>query len=70
MNTNKTAYKSYFKWKENVIFDAVGDFCVMCIKLHLEDYFGLKTNVIYNIENYWSSKHDCKYNRYIAAFFN
>ncbi len=63
LNKNKTAYNSYFKWKENVVFDGVygGDLCDMCIKLHLEDYYGFQTNVINNIENYWSSKHDCKY---------
>ena len=46
-----------------MVFDGVygGDLCNMCIKLHLEDYYGFQTNVINNIDNYWSSKHDCKH---------
>ena len=64
LDTNSTAYNSYFKWKKHVnFFDYVVDFqmsiCEMCIFLHLENSNDInKSKRIKDLDKYWSSK-DC-----------
>ena len=59
LDKNATAYNSYFKWKENVVFQnaiAFNPFCQMCIQLHLDDHFGVKKSVLNDLEEFWSEK--------------
>lgn len=60
LSQNKTAYNSYFKWKKYIRFtdNEYKSFCDMCIKLHLEDYFGVKQSVVEDLE--WDSVGNCK----------
>ena len=67
LDSNVTAYNSYFEWKKYVKFPkrkydncCVTEFCDMCIALHLEDYFGIKKSIIHDFGlNHWSVKNDC-----------
>lgn len=63
---NKTAYNSYFKWKKHVNFYKALNpkhtlkynfMCDMCIQLHLEDFFGIKSKIIVGNPH---KKYDCK----------
>lgn len=59
LRRNATAYNSYFKWKQHVVFQKpVGLICSMCIQLHLETHFGIKNGSVNNLGEYWSKK-DC-----------
>ncbi len=62
LDSNKTAFNSYFKWKKYVKFDqpTVGVYCDMCIQLQLEEYFGIQKSIIKNIGKYWNKKTECK----------
>lgn len=64
LDKNRTAYNSYFKWKKHVSFESENNnfppICDMCIRLNLEDYYGIQTNVIENIGEYWSRSRNCK----------
>ncbi len=60
LDTNKTAFNSYFKWKQHVLFDDhVIDYtnfiCEMCIHLHLEAFFGLAAvQGLVDFSKYWN----------------
>lgn len=60
LSQNKTAYNSYFKWKKYIRFtnNEYKSFCDMCIKLHLDDYFGQKKSVVHDLK--WDLEHNCK----------
>jgi hypothetical protein len=63
LDSNKTAYNSYFKWKKFIRFEnkvtSVGHFCEMCIKLNLNYYLGIKENVIKNFKDFWGDDKNC-----------
>jgi hypothetical protein len=63
LSNNKTAYNSYFQWKKHVNFfdydKMFSPVCDVCIKLHLEHYFGVESKVLENIESYTDWK-NCK----------
>lgn len=67
LSKNNTAYNSYFKWKEHVIFPktsyseapSMRVICDMCVYLNLEYYFGIKKSIVKNASNYWSSSLNC-----------
>lgn len=60
LNDNMTAYNDYFKWKENVVFTGkpykFSPICNICIFLHLEDFYGVKKQVITDLNKFWSKK--------------
>lgn len=60
LSKNATAYNSYFKWKKYIQFtnNEYKSFCDMCIKLHLEDYFGIEKSIIKDLA--WEQKRNCK----------
>lgn len=64
LNDNSTAYKSFFAWKKHVkFFDTtiqLPSICEMCIKLHLEDHFGIEKRIFQNLGDYWDKKSQCK----------
>lgn len=59
LSQNATAYNAYFKWKKYIRFtnNEYKSFCDMCIKLHLEDYFGMKTGIVHDLN--WGYKKNC-----------
>lgn len=67
LDRNRTAYNSYFEWKQYVSFNMSesrfsgfpGVFCDMCIKLHMERFTGIQNKVFDNIQNYWHYE-NCK----------
>jgi hypothetical protein len=73
LNNNKTAYNSYFDWKEHIVFDEPINFsplCDMCVRLNLENYIGIKKNIITNIGDYWSKSTNCKYPAGLNSYSN
>ncbi|CAF0874778.1 unnamed protein product [Brachionus calyciflorus] len=63
LDSNKTAYNSYFKWKKYVKFKdqlVFSNFCDMCIQLNLENYVPIWKNVISDIGKLWSKRDNCK----------
>lgn len=64
LDKNVTAYNEYFQWKQHVQFlDYVveyGMLCEMCIRLHLEDFYGQKQSVITDFNKYWNKNKQCK----------
>jgi hypothetical protein len=58
---NKTAYNEFFKWKQHVRFrnDQTNLICSMCIRLHLEDQFGIQPSVVKDLGRYWNLS-NCK----------
>lgn len=67
LDSNKTAYNEYFKWKKFIKFynaiipvknHGLSPICDMCIYLHLEDFYGMNNKIIkdphsiYNCKNY------------------
>ena len=64
LNKNTTAYNEYFQWKRHVKFldytIEFGMICEMCIQLHLEDFYGMKQNVITDFDKYWNVAEQCK----------
>lgn len=63
LDSNKTAYNSYFKWKKHVQFvhnqPHEGTFCEMCLRLNLDYYRQQETNIIKDLSLFWSKKRDC-----------
>ena len=63
VDSNKTAYNSYFKWKKYLLYDqkatSRGVFCEMCIKLNLNFYLGIKRTVIRDFEEFWNDDKSC-----------
>ncbi len=59
LKSNKTAYNEFFKWKQHVTFqnEPANLICSMCIQLNLEAQFGMRTNVIKDLGNYWNTRH-------------
>jgi alpha-1,3-fucosyltransferase len=68
LDSNKTAYNSYFKWKKYVKFNTLNystnPFCELCTRLHLEEYTGIKTSIIKDISSLWYKKSNCKIIKY------
>ena len=64
LDSNKTAYNEYFKWKKYIRFDSLEyprqPICDLCVYLHLEDYYGVKQSIIKNIGSFWNLKSNCK----------
>ena len=66
LDQNQTAYNSYFKWKKyaSVLKLRIGGFvstlCSMCIYLQLENFIGIKSGQINDIEAYWGVNYNCK----------
>jgi hypothetical protein len=63
LDSNKTAYNSYFKWKKHVNFldntVSYGFICEMCVWLHMEQIYGVKPQKpIRNFRTYWQDR-DC-----------
>lgn len=66
METNATAYNSYFKWKKFIKKTDEDDddfrtFCDVCLKLNLEDYFGIQKGQVNDLESFWGYKKNCLY---------
>ena len=66
LDSNKTAYNAFFKWKKYVKFDqgfrsTMTPICDMCIYLHMEDYFGVEKKVFNEIKSWTSIKENCEY---------
>jgi alpha-1,3-fucosyltransferase len=63
LDSNKTAYNEYFKWKKYVKFNSsdqsMHHFCNLCIQMHLNAQFGIQKSIINNIGAYWS-KENCR----------
>lgn len=63
LDSNVTAYNSYFKWKKHVNFldkpVTYAFMCEMCIHLHMETYFGVKHKVINDFNSYWNRQTHC-----------
>ena len=66
LNSNKVAYNSYFKWKENLTANTnkkvtmFVPFCDMCIYMNLERFYGFKHKVLPRVEEFYSRKEKCK----------
>ena len=64
LDSNKTAYNSYFKWKKHVNFldytVSYGFVCEMCIHLHLETFYGITRKVYNDWNSYWNKETQCK----------
>lgn len=60
LSQNATAYNSYFKWKKFISLtnNEFKSFCDMCVKLHLEDHFGFREQMVKEID--WDYKRRCK----------
>lgn len=58
---NETAYNSFFKWKKfiKLTFNDIRTLCDICVKLHLETYFGVKQNVFRNLKDFWNKEKNC-----------
>ncbi len=66
LDSNKTAYNEFFKWKKYVKFDqgfrsTNTPICDMCIYLHLEDHFGVEKKIFNDIHSWTSIKENCHY---------
>ena len=61
LDSNRTAYNEYFKWKKYVKFDkpVLNPLCDLCIQLQLDSYFGVKKSIIKDVNSYWNKK-DCR----------
>ena len=63
LDSNKTAYNSYFQWKKFIRFNqnavTIGTFCEMCIKLNLNYYLGIQKNVIRDFKKLWGDDENC-----------
>ncbi len=67
MSKNQTAFNSYFKWKEHVIFPNTSYserpvkrvICDMCIYLRLANYFGIKKSILDDAVDYWDRNKSC-----------
>lgn len=63
LDSNKTAFNSYFKWKKHVNFldytVSYAFMCEMCIQAHLDHYFEIKEKTIHDFDKYWNKKTQC-----------
>jgi alpha-1,3-fucosyltransferase len=68
LDSNRTAYNEYFKWKKYVKFNAsdqsMHHFCNLCIQMHLNAQFGIQKSIINNIGSYWN-KNNCRAHNFI-----
>lgn len=59
LDQNRTAYNSYFEWKQYVNFNLkvprFSVLCDMCIKLHMERFTGIEKKIYDNIQSHWHS---------------
>jgi alpha-1,3-fucosyltransferase len=64
LSSNSTAYNSYFEWKRHIRITNTRYkmFCDVCIKLHLEDYFGkMKKNpALSDMVEYFGERSNCQ----------
>lgn len=62
LELNSTAYNAYFKWKKFARYTNTEYkiFCDMCIKLHLDTYFGIESSIVKNLDKYWINKINCQ----------
>ena len=73
LDKNNTAYNEYFKWKKHIKksnhIPSMSMICDMCIKLHLETFFGIERKKIDNMD--FLNKRHCKQpNPNKKTFFN
>jgi hypothetical protein len=70
LSANRTAYNSYFKWKKHITYHKIqsglSPICSMCIKLHLEDHFGIERKVIPDVAELWNKKTNCKRGKFTS----
>lgn len=63
LDSNQTAYNSYFKWKKYVKKYAdtlfAGEVCEFCVRLNVDTHLGLRQTVIKDLNEFWNAK-DCK----------
>ena len=63
LDKNTTAFNSYFKWKKHIWFHNLKaeycTICSMCIKLQLEEIYGIEKKIITNMNEYWN-KNQCR----------
>ncbi len=64
INGNPSKYNAIFKWKKHIKTVPyslnISPLCDMCIKLHLEDYYGIERKIRKNVESDWSINQNCK----------
>jgi alpha-1,3-fucosyltransferase len=65
LDSNKTAYNEYFKWKRFVRYDrdsiiSMVPICEMCIRLNIDEQYGFQTSPINDMNKFWSMKTNCK----------
>jgi alpha-1,3-fucosyltransferase len=63
LDSNKTAYNEYFKWKRYIRYQAdrpdQAYLCEMCIRLHLEEFIGVERKVISNVKQRFGMEENC-----------
>ncbi|RNA05317.1 alpha-(1-3)-fucosyltransferase C-like [Brachionus plicatilis] len=61
LESNSTAYNSYFKWKKYIkkTNTKYNTLCDMCIKLNLENFYGVKKSIVNDLETFWGVKKNC-----------
>jgi alpha-1,3-fucosyltransferase len=64
LNGNPKKYNEIFNWKKHIRTVPyslnISPLCDMCIKLHLEHYYGLERKIRKNVESDWSMNKNCK----------
>jgi hypothetical protein len=74
LDKNQTAYNAYFKWKRHITFhrrlSGMCALCGMCIRLHMEDHFGVKRQVLGNLSSvHWNRDRQCRKPQYKRGEF-
>ncbi|CAF0794199.1 unnamed protein product [Brachionus calyciflorus] len=61
LEKNSTAYNEYFKWKKYIkkTDNEYKQFCDMCIKLNLENFYGIQKSQVNDLETFWGYKKNC-----------
>jgi alpha-1,3-fucosyltransferase len=63
LDSNKTAYNSFFKWKKYLKYNPNtarhGHICEMCIKLNLDYYLGIEKKSIKDFNMLWGDEENC-----------